>query len=33
MPKAKRLRPGLWKVRVTVDGEVRAGGYVRLTRV
>ena len=32
VPKEKRLRPGLYKVRVTVDGAVRADGYVRIAR-
>jgi hypothetical protein len=32
VPKEKRLRPGLYKVRVTVDGTARADGYVRLVR-
>jgi hypothetical protein len=32
VPREKRLKPGLWKVRVTVDGAVRADGYVRLKR-
>jgi hypothetical protein len=32
VPREKRLKPGLWKVRVTVDGAVRADGYVRLAR-
>ncbi len=30
VPRDKRLKPGLWKVRVTVDGAVRADGSVRL---
>ena len=32
VPRAKRLRPGLLRVRVTVDGVVRGDGFVRLAR-
>ena len=31
-PRSAKLRPGLLKVRVTVDGVVRADGFVRLVR-
>ena len=32
LPRSAKLRPGLLKVRVTVDGVVRADGFVRLKR-
>jgi hypothetical protein len=32
VPREKRLKPGLWRVTVTVDGQRRASGLVRLPR-
>jgi hypothetical protein len=32
LPRSAKLRPGLLRVRVTVDGTLRADGFVRLAR-